>query len=232
MRFGIITIAGIAVLSTSVLCLDAQASSVISELGALITDLPAIVEGGGLAVARELASLVKFLDPRGVVSDLPGIFSVNLRAVESFLADFLTAAIPAGAVPTGIIAEIPLFMAGEGSLILSDLDALVTKIPGTLSISDKAFPSYLASLLPELGTDIEGIASAILINLSKSLASTTAPANSTASTTAPSITSPTSTGGSPTTSNTATTFTGAAATMAWKAEIAGVVGFAAVVALL
>jgi hypothetical protein len=249
MRF-IAGFAILAVLITSALCRDAQVSSAISELGALITEIPAIITAGGSGLAHQLASLLKILDPNGVVSDLPMIFSSDLPAIESYLAAFLTAAIPAGAVPTDIVANIPAFVAGEGSLILSDLDALVTRIPGSLSLSDKALPSFLAAILPQLGTDIEGIASAVVDELSKSLGSTsTAPANATALTTTSSITSATSTsfsltGGSTasgtvvtathtaaTTPNAAATATGAAATIRWKTEIAAVLGFAAVVAL-
>lgn len=251
MRFiGVIAI--IAFLNTSAICQDAQVSSAISKLSALITEIPAIIESGGADLADELASLLEILDPQGVVSDLPGIFSSNLPAIERFLAAFLTAEIPAGAIPAGIVADIPALVAGEGSLILSDLDALVSQVPGTLSLSNSALPSFLASILPELGTDIEGIASAMLSDLKKSLGSTrTGPVNATALTTTSPITSASSTGApstgsssatsntgatSPhiatTTSNTVATATGAAAPIGWKTEVAGVLGFAAVLALL
>jgi hypothetical protein len=251
MRF-IAIFAVLASLHTSVLCQDDR--SALSELGALITEIPALVVEGGEAVADQLASLLNILDPVGVVSDLPTVFSADLPEIERFLASFLAAVIPAGAVPTDIIADIPALVAGQASLILSDLDALVTEIPGTLSLADAAFPSFLASLLPQLGTDIEGIASAMLVDLSKSLGSTgTAPANATAPTTVQSRTSATSTSfysvnGSSTANNIVTTTphiatttsniaatataTGAAVSIGWKAEIAGVLGFAAMVALL
>jgi hypothetical protein len=241
------------------LCQDAQASSAISELRALITDLPAVIIDGGVIAADLLASLLSILDPQGVVSDLPAIFSSDLPIIESFFGALLTAFIPPGAVPTDIIADIPAFATEEGSLLLSDLDALVTEIPGTLPLSNPALPSFLVSLLPQLGADVEGFASAMLADFTKSLGSTrTAPANATALTTTPSLTSKTSTinpstsassaSGFLTTSNTAAitsntatissntaaaaTATGAAATIGWKAEIAGVLGFVAVVALL
>jgi hypothetical protein len=224
---------------------DAQASSAISELKALITDLPAVFANGGVMEADRLAGLLSILDPQGVVSDLPAVFSSDLPIIESFFGALLTALIPSGAVPTEIIADIPAFATEEGSLLLSDLDALVTEIPGTLPLSNPALPSFLVSLLPQLGTDVEGFASAMLADFTKSLGSTsTAPAHATALTTTPSLTSKTSTSASSasgflTTSNTATvasntaaTATGAAATIGWKAEIVGVLGFVAVVALL
>jgi hypothetical protein len=229
------------------LCQDAQAGSAISELRALITDLPAILVDGGVMAADQLAGLLSILDPQGVVSDLPAVFSSDLPIIESFFGALLTALIPPGAVPTDIIADIPAFAIEEGSLLLSDLDALVTEIPGTLPLSNPALPSFLVSLLPQLGTDVEGFASAMLADFTKSLGSTTtAPANATALTTTPSLTSKTSTSVSSAswvlaTSNTATiasntaaaaTATGAAATIGWKAEVAGVLGFVAVVALL
>jgi len=251
MRF-IAIFAILAFLYTSALCQDAKASSAISELEALITDIPLVIVDGGPMVADALAYLLKILDPQGVVSDLPAVFSSNLPVIESYFGALFTAIIPPGAAPTDIVADIPAFAAGEGSLILSDLDALVTEVPGTLSLSDQALPSFLASLLPQLGTDLEGIASAMLADLSKSLKSaSTAPANATTLTTTLSVTSATSTsatsaGGSSTTSNTAITTsttgatasnapptaTGAATAIGWKAEIIGVLGFAAVVALL
>jgi hypothetical protein len=261
MRF-IAIFAVLASLHTSAHCQDAQESSAISELAALITDIPAVIVDGGAQAADGLAKLLSALDPQGVVSDLPAIFSADLPLIESFFGALLTAIIPPGAAPTSIVAEIPAFAAEEGSRILSDLDKLVTEIPGTLSLADPALPSYLGSLLPEFGSDLEGIASAMLADLTKSLGSaSTAPANATARTTTQSMTNATSTsassksasptsasstGGSlttsntvattssiaTTTSNTGATATGAAAPIEWKAEIAVVLGFAAVVALL
>lgn len=240
MRF-VLAFPALIFLTTPVLGQDARASAVISELGDFITDIPALVESGGEVLADQLASLLRLADPTGVISDLPAIFSSDLPALESFLAAFLTGAIPRRVVPADIVAKIPDLVAGEGSLILSDFDALITLVPGTMSIVDERLPAVLSSILPEFGSTVEAIVSTLLLDLSKSLLSTTttAPANSTArttalstitvpanfttSTTTLSTTNPASTSSS-TTSNVVATVTSVAAGVVWTAEIAGVVG--------
>jgi hypothetical protein len=194
-------------------------------------------------------------DPTGAVSDLPAIFSADLAVIETLVVEISTAGLPSGSLPTDTIAEIPTLVSKEGSLVLSDFEVLGTHRPSTLALTDSAVPSLLVDVLPEFGSDLEDIASTILLDLSKGLASASSPAHSTASsasstttplstiteptiTTAPILTTPLSTtkihpmGGSSTASQTTASFTGAATTVGWKTGLAGVVGFAAVVILL
>lgn len=214
-----------------------DAASIISELGPLITELPSIISEEGGALVTDLENLISQYDPTGVVSDLPGLLATEAPVIESYLDELITAAIPAGAVPTDILAEIPSLVSELVPEVLTELDAIITAdLPGTLS--DAAIPTLLASLLPEIGTEIEKIASEALPALSSLLTSLfpTAPANLTAQPT----TVVTSVGTAPvpssgfgaTTTKALATFTGAASAMAWKAEMAGIAGFAAVVAML
>jgi hypothetical protein len=219
-------------LAAPALCQN-QAASIISELGTLITELPAIISEDGGKLVTDLAELISEYDPTGVVSDFPSVLATEAPVIESYLDKLITAAIPAGAVPTGVLAEIPSLVSELVPEVLTELDAIITaNLPG--SLSDAAIPTLLASLLPEIGTEVEKLASAALPELSSLLISLfpTAPANSTAQPSGTVTISKPSGGWVPTTTKAWATFTGAASAMAWKAEMAGIAGLAAVFAML
>jgi hypothetical protein len=225
------------VLTLVVPALCDEVASIISEIAPLITELPSIISEDGGALITDLAVIISQYDPTGIVSDLPGVLATEAPVIESYLDRLITGLIPPGALPTDIIAELPGFVSELVPEIITELDAIITAVfPG--SLSDAAIPTLLASLLPEIALEAESIASEALPALSSVLESffSTAPVNATAqpTTVVTSVVTNITASGGPrsTTTKAMATFTGAASSMAFKAEIAGLAGFAAAVAML
>lgn len=227
------------------LCQD-EVASIVSEIAPIITDLPSIVMGEASVLISDLEELFSTADPTGVVSDLPAFIATEVPAVESIIGDLITAVIPLTVLPSDIAAEIsaeiPAFISEVVPEILPELDLAITKVfPGTLS--DAAIPTSLASLLSGLITEVESVATEILPLLSELLGGTlptqtTTPTITTHIITTRTITaSPfsnitTSIGFPNRTTGPLPSLTGAAAATTWKAEIAGIMAFAALVVLL
>jgi hypothetical protein len=225
-----------AVLITPALCnvkrqSPGEASSILSEVEAYITDIPSLLSAEGQVLATELASIVSEVDPTGVVGDIPSLISSYIPAIETLLDEAISEAIPPGVVPTDVLAEIPAFVSEVVPALATEVDALVTDLPSTLPLSD--LPGLVTSYIDVIASDVEVYASELVSVVPSALFPTgTAPAS--VGTTAPvrvgngtfpKLPSLTASGPSG-----KATFTGAGST--WKAEIGLVVGFAAAVAVL
>jgi hypothetical protein len=209
-----------------------EASIIISEVEAFVTEIPSILDDDGPALVSELASLIGEIDPSGVVGDIPSLISAYYPDIESYVDELISEAIPPGAVPTDIAAEIPTLVSEILPALVTDIDAAITELPSTLPLS--ALPGLVSAYGQIVESEVEAEASELVPILSSALFALAGTASTSASTstgtTSPASAVSTSANATLPAPPAITSFSSAGST--WKAEIGLVVGFAVVVALL
>jgi hypothetical protein len=219
--------------------------TIAAELPALASGLPALISSEAPALISELGVVISQYAPTARVSDVGGLLTTALPAIESAIDAEISSLLPSGALPTQIANQIPGFVHSELPVLASEIPVLLSEAGLSPTLSLAALPGVLSSDLPLIESAIPAYISAELPVISSYLVNGF---NATGSLTTVTLTAPAS---SPAMATGATSVvatgnvtvptlgtpslpvqTGAAGSLMWNLELMGMAGAALMIAAL